>query len=211
MDKVLQDGVLLFEFKKADNIEEEVTVDRMNAIISAINANRITKVVNGYFKRTSEGIVIVCDVGSSGTPMTISHPWQVTAYSDSEHPDDQIVQIQAGKCQGDFVTLDGQAFDYWSDNKMTIPGTGERDGYIGLCVEWNAFGQIVSRNVTWYSGNIPATEDAQIGSNGHSYLELAYINIIADGNKLKMEIRQSAFHNVFCTVAPNNRGWFFGV
>ncbi|MFH1067002.1 MAG: hypothetical protein V1746_03800 [bacterium] len=214
MDNLLQDGLLLFDFKASDHIEDEITVERMNAMKKAINANRVVKVVNGYFKRTSEGIVLVCNAGSGGTPVTITHPWQVLPYSDPDHPDLQIVKTRGGTCQGYNVYLNGAPMDVWDEVQYEIPGSGEREGFITLKVEWNAYGEILSMNVVWKSGDTQVgsyNQDAQIGSSGSSHLALAYIKVTSDGDDYKTEITQMAFHNVYCTVAPNNRGWFFGV
>lgn len=233
MDNSLQDGFLLFEFKSSDHIEDEITVDRMNAIKKAVNANRVVKVVNGYFKRTNEGIVLVCG-GKEGKQPTINHPWKVTAAGG------EVVNVRTGSCQGDSVVIwsqgSGTWMDYWNgmDYPMVIPGGGDRIGWVTLQVEWNAYGQILAARVIWLLRTLlklspgEYNQDARIGATGTSsrqgygypssqngiiHLPLAYVEVGIDSSSQYSvkTIEQMAFHNVYSTVSPNNRGWFMGV
>lgn len=67
-------GLLNFEFKSCDDIEEEVTPSRLNAIIRAVNRNAITSVVNGWFRSNPKGKTLVCGDGSSALP---GHPLSI--------------------------------------------------------------------------------------------------------------------------------------
>lgn len=90
-------GFLNFNFQAAESIEDELTVDRMNAIIKAVNKNNITSVTGGYFREGSgKGKTLVCNA-SAGGGGSIVQPFQVIGFIPLPGSDDQFnATIQPG-------------------------------------------------------------------------------------------------------------------
>lgn len=73
------------EFRPRQPLDRQLSSDTLNRILRELESLRITRVVNGTFKKLPGGteIVVAPQSGSGGTPATF-HPFQITSFQDPE-------------------------------------------------------------------------------------------------------------------------------
>jgi hypothetical protein len=110
------------EFRPRQPLDRQLSSDTLNRILRELESLRITRVVNGTFKKLPGGteIVVAPRSGGGGTPATIQ-PWDLQAQIDPEAaPEDEtppyLIRVRPG-------TLNGILPANW-DEEFTYPGTG---------------------------------------------------------------------------------------
>lgn len=73
-------GLLNFDFKPSEFIEDEVTVARLQAMKEAINRGAIVSVVNGEFRMSRNGKILICGTGGNSGKLA-SYPFRIKGTS----------------------------------------------------------------------------------------------------------------------------------
>ena len=108
------------EFRPRQPLDRQLSSDTLNRILREMESLRITRVVNGTFKKLPGGTEIVVAPQSGGTspPATVL-PWDLLARPDPEstsEPPPYLVTVQPGMLSG-FLAVN------W-DDEFTLSGTG---------------------------------------------------------------------------------------
>jgi len=83
MPSLVESGRLLFKFAKGA-LSNQLTLDRMQSIVEAINMNRITGVVGGSFSRSKDGTTIIVKAGKGGGVSSSTHPFKISTRRDTD-------------------------------------------------------------------------------------------------------------------------------
>jgi hypothetical protein len=110
------------EFRPRQPLDRQLSASTLNQILRELESLRITRVVNGTFKKLPGGteIVVAPRSGGGGTPATIQ-PWDLVAQVDPDaSPEDAtppyLVRVRPGTANGILPTNWDEEFEY--------PGTG---------------------------------------------------------------------------------------
>jgi hypothetical protein len=110
------------EFRPRQPLDRQLSSDTLNRILRELESLRITRVVNGTFKKLPGGteIVVAPRSGGGGTPATIQ-PWDLQARVDPDaDPEDAtppyLVRVRPGTANGILPSNWDEEFEY--------PGTG---------------------------------------------------------------------------------------
>jgi len=110
------------EFRPRQPLDRQLSSDTLNRILRELESLRITRVVNGTFKKLPGGteIVVAPQSAGGGTPATIQ-PWDLVARVDpAADPEDEtppyLIRVRPGTLNGILPTNWDEEFEY--------PGTG---------------------------------------------------------------------------------------
>jgi hypothetical protein len=110
------------EFRPRQPLDRQLGSDTLNRILRELESLRITRVVNGTFKKLPGGteIVVAPQSAGGGTPATIQ-PWDLQTRVDPEaDPEDEtppyLIRVRPGTLNGILPTNWDEEFEY--------PGTG---------------------------------------------------------------------------------------
>jgi hypothetical protein len=109
------------EFRPRQPLDRQLSSDTLNRILRELESLRITRVVNGTFKKLPGGTEIVVAPQSGGSTPTTPQPWDIIATPDPDaDPEDEnppyILRVRPG-------TLNGILPSNW-DIEEEIAGTG---------------------------------------------------------------------------------------
>jgi hypothetical protein len=109
------------EFRPRQPLDRQLSSDTLNRILRELESLRITRVVNGTFKKLPGGTeIVVAPRSGGGTPATIQ-PWDLQARVDPDaDPEDAtppyLVRVRPGTANGILPSNWDEEFEY--------PGTG---------------------------------------------------------------------------------------
>ena len=108
------------EFRPRQPLDRQLSSDTLNRILRELESLRITRVVNGTFKKLPGGteIVVAPQRGGSTTPAT-THPFQITSTQDPDNQGQYLVTVRPGTINNLLPTniLDGEALE-----EFALPG-----------------------------------------------------------------------------------------
>lgn len=116
------------EFRPRQPLDRQLSSDTLNRILRELESLRITRVVNGTFKKLPGGteIVVAPQRGGTSTPAE-THPFQITSRQDPDDENQYIVTVRPG-------TLNNVLASNWNA-ELTVPASSLR--YIVLSASAN--------------------------------------------------------------------------
>lgn len=103
------------EFRPRQPLDRQLSSDTLNRILRELESLRITRVVNGTFKKLPGGTEIVVAPQRGGTPAT-RQPWDLSASQNPDNENQYLVTVRPG-------TLNGFLPSNWSA-EFTCADTG---------------------------------------------------------------------------------------
>lgn len=193
-DLLDQKGFINFHFNPSEDIEDEVTVDRLNALIDAINNNNLTAVVNGDLKSQKRGKTIICRLPSMGQ-VVISWSWKVKNTTSGGVP-----QVQVNGGDGFAPTLNGVVANVNGNPADTKTGSPAK--YPQLIIPGN--GVVYAKAITnnpgvspvsvdnldiYFAGSLPDIDDAT--PQTFAIIPLATISNYVGGGSPKFDVNNA--------------------
>jgi hypothetical protein len=85
------------EFRPRQPLDRQLSATTLNAILRELESLRITRVVNGTFRKLPGGteIVVAPQSGGSGGPAT-THPFQIVSRPDPDNQNSYLVTVRPG-------------------------------------------------------------------------------------------------------------------
>jgi hypothetical protein len=96
------------EFQPRQPLDRQLSAATLNQILRELESLRITRVVNGTFRKMPGGTEIVVAPQSGGSPQPTRQPWDLIARKDPDNEDGYLVRVHPG-------TLNNILADNWSE------------------------------------------------------------------------------------------------
>lgn len=88
------------EFRPRQPLDRQLSSDTLNRILRELESLRITRVVNGTFKKLPGGTeIVVAPQRGGGTPAT-PQPWDLIARADPDNAEQYLVTVRPGTLNG---------------------------------------------------------------------------------------------------------------
>lgn len=104
------------EFRPRQPLERQLNSETLNRILRELESLRITKVVNGTFRKLPGGTEITVGASRGGGSSIAPQPWDLTANQDPDNENQYLVRVRPG-------TLNGILPTNW-DAEFTCASTG---------------------------------------------------------------------------------------
>jgi hypothetical protein len=127
------------EFRPRQPLDRQLSSDTLNRILRELESLRITRVVNGTFKKLPGGTEIVVGSQRGASSITESHPFKISSRKDPENENGYLVSVVPGTLNDLLPT------NMFTDGKLTeFPVDSDSVSYVKLVGETDGTHQFVS-------------------------------------------------------------------